>query len=276
MKVREMDIEFNRGYFNTLEAKREPGWRYNEWKPCGVNYNSVLCASSYDVHHGKFRDYQNESDQIVALLGLRADQTVIDMGCGTGAFAIHAAKRCRKIYAVDVSKAMLRCARRKAGKAKLNNIEFHRGGFLTYDHQASPADAIVSTVVLHHLPDFWKLVGLKRLAQMCKPGGKLYLFDVVFFPNVRLHLADKHRPNFFVVFSFSVDEYEGRIDKWIKFTAEKVGSMFAEEAKTHVREEYSTFGWVMEGLLERAGFAIETADYKNDFMVAYLCTRTDQ
>jgi putative AdoMet-dependent methyltransferase len=256
MKVREMDIEFCRGYFNTLESRRDLGWRYNEWKPCGVNYNSVLCASSYDVHHGKFRDYRSESDQIVALLDLRADQTVIDMGCGTGAFAIHAAGRCRKIYAVDVSKAMLRCARRKAKKAKLDNIEFHHGGFLTYDHSASPVDMIVSTVVLHHLPDFWKLVGLKRLAQMCKPGGRLYLFDVVF--------------------SFSVDDYKSRIDRWVKFTAEKVGPTFAEEAKTHVREEYSTFGWIMEGLLKRAGFAIETADYKNDFMVAYLCTRTDQ
>jgi hypothetical protein len=32
----------------------------------------------------------------------------------------------------------------------------------------------------------------------------------------------------------------------------------------------------MEGLLDRGGFAIETADYRNDFMVTYLCTRRDQ
>ena len=253
MRVREMDIEFYRGYFNSLEAGRDPGWRYNEWKPCGVNYNSVLCAMSYDIHHGKFRDYQRESEQIISLLDLNADQTVIDMGCGTGAFAIHAAGRCRKIYAVDVSKAMLRCARRKAKKAKLDNIEFHHGGFLTYDHKVNPVDAIVSTVVLHHLPDFWKLAGLKRLAQMCKTGGKLYLFDVVF--------------------SFDMNDCESRLVQWVKSTAERIGMMFAEEVKIHVREEYSTFDWIMEGLLERAGFAIESANYGNDLMAAYLCTR---
>ena len=256
MKVREMDIEFYRGYFNSLEAGRELGWRYNEWKPCGVNYNSVLCASSYDVHHRKFRDYQKESEQMIALLDLGEEQTVIDMGCGTGAFAIHAAQRCKKVYAVDVSKAMLRCARGKAKKVKLDNIEFHHGGFLTYDHRANPADVIVSTAVLHHLPDFWKLVGLKRLAQMCKAGGKLYLFDVVF--------------------SFNVNDYEDRIDRWVKSTAERVGPPFDLEVKTHVREEYSTYNWVMEGMLERAGFSIESANYINEFMVAYLCTRTDQ
>jgi ubiquinone/menaquinone biosynthesis C-methylase UbiE len=148
---------------------------------------------------------------------------------------------------------MLRCARRKAKKARLNNIEFHPGGFLTYDHRANPVDAIVSTVVLHHLPDFWKLAGLKHLARMCKAGGKLYLFDVVF--------------------SFDMNDYENRLDRWVRTTGEKVGSTFAAEVKTHVREEYSTFDWIMEGMLERAGFVIETVNYRDEFTAAYMCTR---
>ena len=248
-----MDIEFYRRYFNSLEVGRKTKWQYNELKPCGVNYNGVLCALLYDIHHGKFRDYQREGKEIIALLGLNKDQTVIDMGCGTGAFAVHAAKHSRKVYAVDVSKAMLRCARRKAKKEKLDNVEFHRGGFLTYEHKAVPVDAIVSTAVLHHLPDFWKLTGLRRLAQMLKIGGRLYLFDVVY--------------------SFNVDDYESRLSKWVKSTAERIGFTFAEEVEIHIREEYSTCGWIMEGLLKQAGFVIEMANYKHDLMAAYLCTR---
>jgi SAM-dependent methyltransferase len=148
---------------------------------------------------------------------------------------------------------MLRCARRKAKKEKLNNIEFHRGGFLTYEHKAEPVDAIVSTAVLHHLPDFWKLTGLRHIAQMLKTGGRLYLFDVVF--------------------SFNVDDYESRLGKWIKSTAERIGPSFAGEVEIHIREEYSTYDWIMEGLLEQAGFVIETADYKRDMTAAYLCTK---
>jgi len=253
MKVREMGIEFYRGTFNLPQTGRQPGWRYNELKPCGVNYNSALCSMSYDIHHRKFRDYQKESEEITALLDLDKGQTVMDMGCGTGAFAIHAAEQCKKVYAVDVSKAMLRCARRKAKKAKLDNIEFHHGGFLTYDHAPNPVDVIVSTIALHHLPDFWKLAGLKRLAQMCEPGGKLYLSDVVF--------------------SFDIDDYESRLGQWVKSMTERIGPTFARELEIHVREEYSTFGWIMEGLLDRAGFAIEKTDYRNDFLAVYLCTR---
>ncbi len=253
MKVREMDIEFYRSYLNTLQNRSKAGWRYNEMKPCGVKYNNVFCALSYDIHHQRFRDYKRESENIIALLGLEKDHTVIDMGCGTGAFAINAAKQCKDVYAVDVSKAMLSCARRKARRAKLDNIEFCHGGFLTYEHKKEPVDAIVSTVVLHHIPNFWKLIRLRRLAQMLKPEGKLFLFDVVF--------------------SFDVNDYKSRLDKWIKSTAKKVGLTFAIETQTHVREEYSTFDWVMEGLLQKAGFVIDKADYKNDFIASYLCTR---
>ena len=39
-------------------------------------------------------------------------------------------------------------------------------------------------------------------------------------------------------------------------------------------EEYSTFGWIMEGLLERAGFKIEESDYKEGFLVSYLCVKS--
>jgi ubiquinone/menaquinone biosynthesis C-methylase UbiE len=178
--VREMDIDFYRYYARTVEAARGPVWRYDERKCCGVNFSNFLVASHYDRYHETFRNYRQEAEQIVATLGLDSSATVLDMGCGTGAFAIHAAPHYRRIYAVDIAQAMLGRARRKAKKAGLTNIEFHRGGFLTYEHADSPVDAVVSVLALHHLPDFWKLAGLHRLASMLRPDGRLYLLDVVF------------------------------------------------------------------------------------------------
>jgi hypothetical protein len=52
------------------------------------------------------------------------------------------------------------------------------------------------------------------------------------------------------------------------------GPDFAAEAETHLRDEYSTYEWVMEGLLERSGFHINGAEYGAGFSAAYLCTRT--
>ena len=249
-----MDIEFYHHYFNSLAGAMGAPWRYNEMKPCGFNYNNFILAWLYDANHQLFRDYKQKAEQIVARLGLEPSATVIDLGCGTGAFALHAAKRYRKIYGVDVSKAMLGRARRKAKRAGLANLEFHHGGFLTYEHRAPPVDATVSVAALHHLPDFWKLVGLHRVASMLKPGGRLYLFDVVF--------------------SFDIAQYESAVKRFIRTMTAHMGPEGQSEAETHVREEYSTWGWIMEGLLEKAGFQIDDVSYKQGCLAEYLCTRT--
>ena len=248
-----MDIEFYRHYSNALEAAKAPAWRYNEMKPCGFNYNSFILARVYDTYHQMFRDYRGEAEQIVARLGLDASATVLDMGCGTGAFALNAAAYYETVHAVDVSKAMLGRARREAKKAGLKNIQFHNGGFLTYEHQADPVDGISTSIALHHLPDFWKLVGLTRLAAMLKPGGRLHLFDVVF--------------------SFDIGQYESCFEQFTQRMSVQIGPNGEAESQTHLREEYSTCDWIMEGLLERAGFVMDVKDYQDDFLASYLCTK---
>ena len=251
-----MDIDFCCDYVNAVNEARGPAWRYDEMKPCGADFNSFFVARAYDKYHQTFRDYRQEAEQIVAALGLDSSAAVLDMGCGTGAFAIHAAPHYRKIYAVDVAKAMLGRAQRKAKKAGLTNIEFRHGGFLTYEHTDEPVDAIVSVVALHHLPDFWKLVGLHRLASMLKPDGRLYLSDVVY--------------------SFDVGRCGPSIERFVEKMSARTTPGGRRAAETHVREEYSTCGWIMEGLLERAGFRIDDADYKDDFLAAYLCTKKSE
>jgi putative AdoMet-dependent methyltransferase len=228
-------------------------WLYDEMRHSGVDYSDLAQVQAYDEKHQKFRDYEEASQAIIGRLGLGPGDTVIDMGAGTGAFALCAARTCKTVYAVDVSPAMVDYARQKAEKAGLKNIVFCHGGFLTYEHTAEPADALVSVAVLHHLPDFWKLVGLRRASEMLKPGGRLYLFDVV-FPS-------------------DIAGYEARFDNWISAFAQNVGPDFAAEAETHIRDEHSTYAWIMEGLLERAGFCIDSAEYTGGFEATYICTK---
>ncbi len=82
-------------------------------KQIGVNYASVEQVQRYDDVHQRFHDYEKDSDAIIKLLELGSNSTVIDMSAGTGAFAPRAAKYCLKIYAVDVSSAMLNRCRKK-------------------------------------------------------------------------------------------------------------------------------------------------------------------
>ena len=101
--------------------------------------------------------------------------------------------------------------------------------------------------------DFWKFVGLRRMAQMLRPGGRFYLFDVVFPSEVK--------------------DYETRFDEWIGSMSKVVGAEFTSEVEAHIRDEYSTYDWVMEGYLTRAGFRIDDASYTGGYNATYVCTK---
>jgi putative AdoMet-dependent methyltransferase len=236
-------------------------WQYDEGKQIGTDYEDVSEIRAYDQRMAKIRDVGKELQEVLDLLSLTPDATVLEIGTGTGEFPIVAVERCLRVIAADVSLPMLRYARKKAKErlrevgreGDIERIEYVRGGFLTYDHQGEPLDAVVSQFVLHHLPDFWKQVALIRIAGMLKDGGRLYIRDVVY--------------------SFDAADYENFFDGYLSRMAEIGGEGTPQDILVHVRDEHSTMGWVLEGMIERAGFEIERADYRAEFIAAYLCVK---
>jgi ubiquinone/menaquinone biosynthesis C-methylase UbiE len=181
---------------------------------------------------------------------------VVDIGTGTGQFAFAAAAVCERVVAVDVSPVMLGYFREKAATRGAENLEVVEAGFLSYRHEGAAADAVYSRLALHHLPDFWKAVALTRIAAMLRPGGVFRLSDVVY--------------------SFAPDEADDRIESWIAntMTADVEGGWTRAELAEHVRDENSTFSWLLEPMIERAGLEIVDADYSDDQMMArYVCRR---
>ena len=128
---------------------------------------------------------------------------------------------------------MLSFAGRKAREASLNSVDFQLGGFLTHDEPPESVDFVVTKFALHHLPDFWKVAGLRSIWKGLKPAGKLYVQDVVF--------------------SFEPDTYLSEIEAWIE-AASRSGSFSRAEFEKHVRDEFSTYGVLMEQMLGLAGF----------------------
>lgn len=229
-----------------------PRWFYDELQQTGVDFEDAAKVEVYDRNQ---RSSSEQAEQaLIEQLGISAGHTVIDLGAGTGTFAIQACKAGAYVHAVDVSPTMLAYAQKKARAANAETIEFHHAGFLTYEHQGNPVDFIVTKAAFHHLPDFWKMVGLLRIASMLKVGGVLFLRDTVF--------------------SFNPSEYRSRIDAWIDRVAKPAGEGFTvSDFETHIREEYTTFGWIIEGMLTRAGFEIERADYLAPEYAQYVCRK---
>jgi ubiquinone/menaquinone biosynthesis C-methylase UbiE len=232
-------------------------WLYNEFKHCGVDYSEAKQADKYDEQHEKFRDYKNEFRIMMDFLGLHdtGDKTIIDLGCGTGAIAIFAADSFKTVYAVDVSDVMIEKAKKKLNK-NVHNLIFVNAGFLSYNHEGEPADLVVTKAAFHHLPDFWKQIALLRMNRMVKMGGLLYIHDIVF--------------------QFEPQEYESRINAWISRFEEVAGKEFRLEVETHIRDEYSTFDWILRGMLEKAGFAVEKCNSYDGFVTEYACRKVNE
>src|SRR6185437_15537703 len=112
--------------------------------------------------------------------GLDTDSTLVDLGAGTGTFALAVAPFCKRVVAVDVSPAMLDAVRAKIAAQGVTNVECVQAGFLSYDHAGTPPEFVYTRNALHHLPDFWKAVALERLASLMPGGGVLRLRDLVF------------------------------------------------------------------------------------------------
>jgi len=226
-------------------------WQYDEFNQVGTDYSSKAEVEIYDASHADFRNIEAESIKVLDSLEINGSDVLIDFGSGTGTFAIQAARRCARVYAVDVSQAMIARAAAKASEAGTGNIEFHHAGFLTYEHNGAPVDVVVTTFAFHHLPDFWKGIALKRVRGMLKPGGQLYIHDVI------LDEAN------------AIENIAAFIDK----LAAAGGKLLREDCERHFRDEYSTYDWVMDGLLTRAGFTIRSKQIDDGVLGTYICTK---
>ena len=186
-------------------------------------------------------------------LGLDADATLVDLGAGTGTFALAAAAVCRRVVAVDVSPAMVAALRSRA--AGLENVEVVEAGFLTYRHMGAPAHFVYTRNALHHLPDAWKAVALSRVAGMLCAGGVLRLRDLVY--------------------ACDPEELDDVVSAWVDAGTERPEDGWTRaEREEHVRDEFSTFSWLLEEMLARAGFDVERAEFRSRIYADYVCRVT--
>lgn len=178
--------------------------------------------------------------------GLRPASIVVDLGAGTGQFALEATRAGASVIAVDISPVMLERLRANAAEARLPNLRVVEAGFLTYHHVGPPADFVYSRWALHHLADFWKARALSRARSLLEPDGVLRLSDIVY--------------------SFDPAGIDERVEQWratLPFAAGP-GEWVRDDVDDHVRDEHSTFTWLLEPIIERAGFRIDDVTYSAD------------
>ncbi len=228
-------------------------WTYDENIQVGTDYADVQEVLAYDRDMASLRDVAAEVEIVANALLLDADSTVWEIGTGTGEMALGLAARCSRVWATDVSPAMLEAARKKASARGLLNAAFGSGGFLDGFSPDHTVDGVVTQLALHHLPDFWKVAALRRIRSFLAPEGRLFLKDVVF----RGDLVD----------------YDGFFSDVVDQLRATAGNRVAGNTIAHIREEYSTFDWILEEMLARTGFRI-VDKVAHGFPTDYTCVAT--
>ena len=223
----------------------------DELAHAGAEHLDEAFIAGYDRKQG----HPDPGAHIAALeaQGLGPTSVLVDLGAGTGQFAFQAARRFGRVTAVDVSPAMVAALRAKAEAEGIANLTAERAGFLSFDPGA-PVDGVFTRHALHQIPDFWKAIALRRIADMLRPGGVLRLRDLVY--------------------DFGPGEAEEVFDGWLAgATADPAEGYTAADYAEHVRTEHSTFRWLLEPMLAAAGFEITEVSYERRLYGAYTCVK---
>ncbi len=155
----------------TVERHRTPGTR-----------GSVLhAAAGYDwlawfFMFGRERIFR---EKVLRLARVESGESVLDVGCGTGTLAI-AAKRqvgpSGSVFGIDASPEMIARANRKARKAGVE-VFFKNAVAEALPFPDAHFDAVLSTLMLHHLPRKARQQCAREIRRVLKPRGRVLAVD---------------------------------------------------------------------------------------------------
>ena len=117
-------------------------------------------------------------DELLAQAAVQATHRILDVGCGTGSFAVVIKQRHpgAHVTGLDPDPRALARASRKAERADVA-VTFDQGFADAMSYKDATFDRVVSSLMFHHLPRDVKSGMLREVKRVLAPGGRLHLMD---------------------------------------------------------------------------------------------------
>ena len=141
-----------------------------------LGYDPALYAGLPDGNIGSFAGTGNP----FMLGSINPGETVVDVGSGSGFDSLIAASLVGpegRVIGIDMTAEMLDKARAGAKKMSADHVEFREGFAENLSLPPESADVVISNGVLNLTPD--KVKTLSEWARILKPGGRLYIGDIL-------------------------------------------------------------------------------------------------
>ncbi len=115
----------------------------------------------------------------VELAGVAPGERILDVGCGPGRLAIlagSAAGPAGEVCGIDPAPEMVALARRNAARAGVG-VRFEVGVIEALPYADDHFDVVLSSLMLHHLPDDLKRRGVAEVRRVLRPAGRFVAVD---------------------------------------------------------------------------------------------------
>ncbi len=141
---------------------------YQRWLDPGWTYSSAWFDGDYSqgLETAQARKYQ----RIIDRLGLRRGQRVLEIGCGWGAFAEHAARQGIHVHGVTISPSQLDVARRRIHEGGLERLAWLE--LRDYRELDGQYDAVVSIEMFEAVGERYWPAYFETVARCLKPGAQ--------------------------------------------------------------------------------------------------------
>lgn len=100
---------------------------------------------------------------------LKAQDSILEIGCGTGSTALLLAQHVAHVTASDLAPGMIEIAEEKRDEEGLQNVTFKVAEVLEHDFGEGSYDAVLAHNLLHLLPDLDR--ALEQISSLLQPGG---------------------------------------------------------------------------------------------------------